>query len=311
MRYVPNLIPENSKVLQNYFKGDINKVTIKNPLLDAIMWILGVLFFISALAYLSHTILFILFSFLGLILIPPGHLYLERKLKFRLTPKIKAVATSLLFVVTLPLTNHYSEIDKQQDYQQKLITEKIAKEKAIATQKDKQRRDSLAFYIQQSNHLGKLHKIKEADTKLEYALRFATTQSEKKQIENEKIGIVVIKSLDLVKAGKYKIALPEIERLLELDSTNSELIINRALCNSRTGKIQEAVNDLKPLISNGNREAEKLHNKINPTRNRIVGYETLCYDGTTSSARGRGACSHHGGVRNWNHPIYEESRKYE
>ena len=40
----------------------------------------------------------------------------------------------------------------------------------------------------------------------------------------------------------------------------------------------------------------------------IVGYCTLCNDGTRSPscATGRGACSHHGGVRQWNAPIYNK-----
>lgn len=310
MRYVPNLIPEKSKVLPTYFKGDIYKATKKNPIRDFVLWILGVLFLITALTFIKHPIMLLLFGVLGFILVPPGHRFLEKKLRFRLTTKIKIIAASLLFIGSLPLTNHYSAIDKQEAYKQKLIDDKNAKEKAIADQKEQQRKDSLTFYINRSNELGKSHKIEDATKKLQYALTFATTESEKEQIEKEKLGLVAIKTLDLVKAGKYKTALPEIENLINSDPTNTELKINRALCYSKTGKIQEAVNDLKPLIDEGNTDAEKLHNKINPIRKSIIGYETLCNDGTTSNARGRGACSHHGGVRNWNNPIYEESRKY-
>ena len=38
----------------------------------------------------------------------------------------------------------------------------------------------------------------------------------------------------------------------------------------------------------------------------ITGYCTLCNDGTRSPscATGKGACSHHGGVAEWNAPIY-------
>ena len=41
----------------------------------------------------------------------------------------------------------------------------------------------------------------------------------------------------------------------------------------------------------------------------ITGYCTLCNDGTysPSCATGRGACSHHGGVQQWNAPIYGTS----
>ncbi len=311
MKYVPNLIPDNSKVLPDYFKGDIYKATKTSVARHALMWILGVFFFLSALAFIGHPLMFLMFGLIGFILIPPGHLFLEKKLRFRLTGKIKIIATSVLFIATLPLTSHYSEIDKQEAYQQKLVDEKVAKEKAVAEQKEQQRKDSLAFYIQQSDEFKKAHKIDEANKQLQHALIFASTQTDKEQVERGKIGIASIKAFDLVKAGKYQTALPEINNLLNSEPTNSELLYSRAICYSKTGKIEEAVNDLKPLIQSGNSEAEKLHNKINPIRRKVIGYETLCCDGSTSNARGQGACSHHGGVCNWNHPIYDEYRKYE
>jgi tetratricopeptide (TPR) repeat protein len=311
MRYVPNLIPEKSKVLPTYFKGDIYKSAKKNLIRDIAFWILAVIFFITALTFIKHPIMFLLFGFLGFILIPPGHRFLEKKLRFRLTPKIKTIATSLLFVGSLPLTNHYSAIDKEEAYQQKLIDEKNTQEKAIADRKEQQRKDSLTFYIKQSKELGKSHKIDDANKKLQYAMSFASLPTEKEQIEKEKLGLVAIKTFDLVKAGKYESAIPELDNLINSDPANSDLLLNRAICYSKTGKIQEAVNELKPLIQNGNEDAEKLHNKINPIRKRISYYVTRCWDGSTSSSKGSGACSHHGGVKNWNEPVYEEYRKYE
>ena len=148
MRYVPNLIPEKSKVLPTYFKGDIYNTTEKNLLRDIVLWILGVIFFITALIFIKHPIVFLLFGILGFILIPSGHRFLEKKLRFRLTPKIKVITTSLLFVGSSLLTIHYSKIDKQGAYEQKLVDDKNAKEKAIAEQKEQQRKDSLTFYIQ-------------------------------------------------------------------------------------------------------------------------------------------------------------------
>jgi len=311
MRYVPNLIPDSSKVLPDYFKGDIYKATTKNSTRDIIFWILGVFFFIGALVSLKHPLLSLVFTLLGFVLIPPGHRFLERKLRFRLTPKIKAIAASALFAGSLPLSSHYSDIDKQEAYQQKLLDEKVAKEKAIAEQKEQQRKDSLTFYLQQSHQLSQNHKIDEANKQLQFALGFASTQTDKNQIEKEKIGIASIKTFDLVKAGKYQTALPELNTLLQSDPTNSDLIYNRAVCYSKTGKIQEAVTDLKPLVRAGNSEAVKLHDKINPIKKRVSYYVTRCWDGSTSSSKGSGACSHHGGVKNWNEPVYEEYRKYE
>ncbi len=311
MRYVPNLIPDNSKVLPDYFKGDINKATTKNSIWDIVFWVLGISFFIGALAWLNHPLLSLLFALLGFVLIPAGHRFLEQKFRFRLTPKIKVAVTSVLFVSSLPLSSHYSDIDKQNAYQQKLLDEKIAAEKVIADQKEQQRKDSLNFYIQKSHQLSQNQKIDEASKQLQYALGFASTQSDKNQIEKERAAIVSIKTINLVKSGKYKATLPEINNLLLSDPTNSELLYNRAVCYSKTGKIQDAVTDLKTLARAGNTEAAKLHDKINPTKKRVSYYVTRCCDGSTSNAKGRGACSHHGGVCDWNEPVYQEYRKYE
>ena len=54
---------------------------------------------------------------------------------------------------------------------------------------------------------------------------------------------------------------------------------------------------------------EKTHIETEVTyTEEIVGYCTMCNDGTRSPSCsvGRGTCSHHGGVREWNAPIYNK-----
>ncbi|HVW23272.1 MAG TPA: hypothetical protein VHB51_02215 [Candidatus Saccharimonadales bacterium] len=53
---------------------------------------------------------------------------------------------------------------------------------------------------------------------------------------------------------------------------------------------------------------EKTHTEKTTTyQKKVIGYCTLCNDGTYSPtcATGRGACSYHGGVAEWNAPEYE------
>lgn len=311
MKFVPNLIPQKSKVLPEYFKGNIYETSEKSSLRDLLLWLLGIFFFIGALANITHPLLFLVFAILGTILIPPGHNFLEKTLKFKLTNKIRTFTAFALFIGAIPLTSRYIEVDKQDLQKEKINEIKIANEIVIEDEKEQQREDSLTYYLTKSNQLGKAHKLKEASIQLNLALSFANTESEKEQIEIEKINIETIKADDLVKAGKYKIALTKIDSLLYSDASNEDLVLNRAICYSKTGKTLEAVNDLKFLIQKGNPEAEKLHEKINPIRKKVAYYVTRCCDGTTSNAKGRGACSHHGGVCNWNEPVYEEYRKYE
>lgn len=58
---------------------------------------------------------------------------------------------------------------------------------------------------------------------------------------------------------------------------------------------------------------EKSHTETVTTyKQEIIGYCTLCSDGTYSPtcATGRGACSHHGGVAQWNAPQYSTVPDY-
>jgi tetratricopeptide (TPR) repeat protein len=311
MRYVPNLIPDKSKVLRDYFKGDIYEPRQSNQLLTVLGWIFGVFFLIGALVSISHPLLTLVFGLLGLILLPPGHRWIERKLRFRLTTKVKSILVAVIFISATPLTSHYNSIDKNEALLLKQKVEQEAKQKEQADKKELERIDSLNYHIQLANNLKKEHKIEEATSHLGFALAFASTQAEKDQISKEKIAISAIKTFDLVKAGKYQNALPGLNSLIAQDGNNSDLLYNRAICYSKTGKIQEAVTDCKAAMQLGNTDAEKLHEKINPIKKRVSYYVTRCCDGSTSSSKGRGACSRHGGVCNWNEPVYEEYRKYE
>lgn len=60
--------------------------------------------------------------------------------------------------------------------------------------------------------------------------------------------------------------------------------------------------------------AEKTHVETTTSyKKETTGYCTLCSDGTysPSCATGRGACSHHGGVAQWNAPIYSNVPVYD
>jgi tetratricopeptide (TPR) repeat protein len=91
---------------------------------------------------------------------------------------------------------------------------------------------------------------------------------------------------------------------------HDEALVEEGLCLVKKNPAQ-AVALFREASALNNSRASKLYNKYNPIRRRITGYITRCCDGTSSGARGRGACSHHGGVCNWNDTIYTKSRRYE
>jgi len=120
------------------------------------------------------------------------------------------------------------------------------------------------------------------------------------------------KGLTLVRRRKYEDAINIFNTLNnKTDEYKSDALLEKGRCFLKLRKKKEAAIQIFQSAKLGNPQAEKLYNKVNPMIKEIIGYVTRCCDGTTSSAKGRGACSHHGGVCNWNDPIYRERRKYE
>jgi len=74
MRYLPNLIPKESRVLTNYFKGDIYRSRKKTGPRGVFGWIFGIFFLLGAFAELPHPPLAFFYGLLGIMLLPPGHL---------------------------------------------------------------------------------------------------------------------------------------------------------------------------------------------------------------------------------------------
>lgn len=310
MKYVPNLIPEKSQVLKHYFKGNIHEAKRSKPSLEILRWIGGVCLLLFALLCLNHPLLTLLFGFLGFMILPFGHDWLEKKFRFILTTKIKSVFAIIILFFSLPLLAHYNDADKKEAHLLKLKLDNEARLKAELERKEKIRNDSLTYYIYTSSQFADKHKTGEALKQLKRASLFSKLPVDTKRIAIEEDKISAIKIFDLVKAEKYKLALPQLNALILREDDNANLFYNRALCFSKTGKTKEAVDDCLQAIKLGDKMADKLYNKINPIKKRIIGYITRCCDGSTSGSSGRGTCSHHGGVCDWSEPIYEEYRKY-
>ena len=77
------------------------------------------------------------------------------------------------------------------------------------------------------------------------------------------------------------------------------------------GQKEDAIIQYSIAAHKGNNSAKLKYERLNPVIQEIIGYRTKCCDGSYSDARSEGACSHHGGVCDWNEPIYKEHRKYE
>lgn len=184
---------------------------------------------------------------------------------------------------------------------------KQKKEKEIAQQK---RLASLHYYLGESKKLYEADSIQASLTMLQKAQGFAEIEDLSKiNAQANTIDSSIAKRF--LSKKNYEQALNFFNKLIQREANQAIYLYDRALCYIKTGNRKAAAADLKMAITQGNKVAEKLYNKINPKKKRLIGYITRCCDGTESNAKGRGACSHHGGVCNWNEPVYETYREFD
>lgn len=304
-KYVPDLLPNQPRFdIDSGVISDEKNNKSKSKVFQLFLYILAIIFFAFSLVFIfTRFWQGVLFLTIGLVLLPNVHNWIEKTLRFKFNILPRIIFIVILLVLTIILDNSYEKKEKQIAENKRIAeeNERLAKEEAERI--EKVRVDSLLMLhnsaIKQINE----NKLEEAYNSIQIALMLSETDEEKNKSNS-------INADYLVKSGKYLEAIELFTVLIHNRYNLSDVYYKRALCYQKTNKIQETVDDLKQSINLGNGEADKLHEKINPIRRKIVGYVTLCCDGTTSDSRGRGACSQHGGVCDWNHPIYEEYRKY-
>lgn len=181
-----------------------------------------------------------------------------------------------------------------------------------AERQDRLRQDTLRSYKLLAMAFIRESKPDSALLFLDKASSYANTSDERDAIGNDMARASSVRIRLLIDKRSIPEALQGVNAMLVQSPGQPSLLYQRALCYSKLGNIQDAVADLQIPMSQGYEGAEDLHEKINPIRKRVSYYLTRCCDGSPSpsNAKGRGACSHHGGVCDWNEAVYEEYRKY-
>jgi tetratricopeptide (TPR) repeat protein len=312
MRYVPHLIPPEHVVMPDYFQAHAQQTPPRSLSRTATVlgWIFGLLFLLVGLVQIAHPILWCLWSIAGLMLLPTIHFELERALAFKFTSGIKGAAIGLAFLFILPLQGHYAEIDQaaiDQANQKKAEALKFAEAASAAEKRDA---DSLAKYMSLASQLSKTKRFEEAIDTLAWAARFASTREAEKSLSKRRTNITWRQANHLMDKGKYSAALPILDSLSRKYPRDTSILLSHGTALAKLGYRQAASQTLQTAIELGSKRAARPYDRVNPIRRTIVGYTTRCCDGSSSSAKGRGACSHHGGVCNWNEPIYNESREF-
>jgi len=309
-KYIPHLIPRPAKVLPDYFNAKKNNPNQKpkktgEEIIDIIIFIVLLIF---VLVYIPHPVVSLILGFAALVTLPSGRSWLAHKLRFSLTTRIRLGTYMMGGLTMVPLLVHYHNVDILTEKQRiaALVGEKRKQE--IKKEEDRKRLDSLNQYLSLYNN--QKHNPEKADAALVTAARFLTTAADTIVLGNALNNRDSVRGEDLLKWKKYQLALNHFDKMLSNHGEDAKLLYDRAYCYYQLGKIKSAVADLERSRELNYSGAETLYNKINPLKRRVSAYVTLCCDGSTSGARGRGACSWHGGVCNWNAPVYEEYRKY-
>lgn len=326
MKYIPNLIPENAKVIPEYF---VSGHTIdKTSFAKKFFTIAGAIFlYLMALGSIPHPPLAILFFIMATGLLLPVHRWLERTLRFNFTSTIKAAVYGLLLLPSFMLIVNYADDIKVADKpavvaapekkpleKQKAPVQDPAQAQAqhLLLVQDSIRKDSLSKDLVLLNNPEKITKLssEEINKRYDHAIALATAPEEQAQVvravEQARTASIPL----LIKAKKYQDAIDLLDFHMIDHPNDAGMLYQRALCYDKLGIDEEAVRDLRQAMQLGSTEANTLHEKINPERKRVTGYVTKCCDGSTSYSTGRGTCSHHGGVCG-REAEYETYRKYE
>jgi tetratricopeptide (TPR) repeat protein len=196
-----------------------------------------------------------------------------------------------------------AEQQRQTEIAEKLEQERVAKEK------EQRRLDSLNYHLNLAQQHFEKRKTMEAVQEYEMAWPFMDPNTK---------GMLGYKIANILFAKKqYEKALGYYWHAKSSSDYRDTLHYNKAMCLVKVGDVSAAVSALRQSPERTPR-IQALFNKVNPVRTRasyvdkpvqkkrVAYYSILCRDGSTSySSSRRGTCSRHGGVADWNHPVYE------
>lgn len=156
--------------------------------------------------------------------------------------------------------------------------------------------DSINFsnsYITAYNELIKLR-----DTIASINILKSLTDSLKTPIALNTIGVYHSNKNEARKAIKYY------KKAIELDSTNGLYYNNLGVSYEKLKNKRLAIKNYKLGIQFENNDAcQNLRNITAVTKYKKI---SRCWDGSSTLATGKGACSHHGGVKNYEYEPYKE-----
>lgn len=310
MRYIPDLVHEEKKILKDYFKGE-SKAHYKMSKASSTFAYLGFFFLIiTSIVFIKHPVLLTIIILLAIIVVPNGHYWIEKTFRFRFKLPIKLAVCIPMLIACFTLAFYYMSLDEKAELDHQLVLKEQERKRVEEEKIAQERKEKLIVYLDSAMMLSKAGHLDKALLVVDSAFIFAVDDENKKMLSEQRADILVIGAEKLIEKYQYKKAIPILDDVISAQYNNRNALYNRAICLSKIGNTKDAVRDVKKAMGLGHPDAEKLHEKINPLLKRITGYHTVCCDGSTSYSSGRGTCSHHGGVCG-TAPDYEKYRKYE
>jgi tetratricopeptide (TPR) repeat protein len=229
---------------------------------------------------------------LSLLLIPSVLNYLEIKLNFGVSKKLHGILIFIYLAIQFTLLNFVNDRNKQINDLENVI---INKNKILSSVRDIN--DSSLNLIELDSIWENVNSNKELKPEFELVNKTFYTRL----LNNAKY---------FIDEGDYESAIEYLRSLIEHKLSNGEVYFLLASSYLAIENKVEAILNFEMSANLGNSKAAGIYENLNPIKKRITGYVTLCCDGSYSYSTGRGTCSWHGGVCQWNYPIYENYREY-
>lgn len=294
-----------TQVINNYFPQNPDSI-FKRKGLQVVTVTVGILMLIISPFTIAYPPLSIVLAVSGLLLFPGVGRMVAGVFRIPVTTPIRTIALIALLLLNLPFAIVFGreKFRLAEDHRTGLLNERHA------MRNEQQRKDSLDMCLQQIADFRDKGETDQALMALDKADLLTKTPGEKADVNEVRIGVSLTKATELMDKHQYNMAIDLLSGVYVLDTNDTEILYKRALCYVKTNHMASAVHDAKRAMFHGHAAADTLYEQINPILKRYT-YTTQCQDGSFSSAMGRGACSHHGGVATREYPVQEIYRQYE
>lgn len=212
MKYIPDLIPKDKKVLPDYFKKKASTTKVEEPtLIQLLSYGFSAVLIIVALFNASRFGLLLLFLILAFLSLPYGRKLIESWLKFKLKLPIALAFYGLVLLSSLPMFAAYRKQEAHAAHLAHVKAVNEAREKEVEMAKELARMDSLNKYLAQVEKSDPIH----ARKLLPLAEKWLGTDQERTAYTQLEKQVILHNAKSLFKRGNYAAAEKDYSLLID------------------------------------------------------------------------------------------------